>query len=276
MCIEAQQFVYSGISMSVTNTYQESITTTTSWWHRATLVGGVGLLGLLGLWLQPVPQEVLKALPHAQELSAWLLRTLLVINPLVLLLIASATGAALAHRVGLTSVFAGTAVKGNASRQLAFAALAGLTLGCTLGLLDQFLAPWLPDAWQQITRSHYANSAAWIVAMLYGGLSEEIILRWGLMSLLAWLMVRGLALPVKIAVPVAIALCALAFGAAHLPVITMQMEVPTALLGRTMLVNGLAGMVYGWLFWRYHLEAAMAAHAASHVGLFVVAFIVTG
>jgi Type II CAAX prenyl endopeptidase Rce1-like len=262
--------------MRSTNTFQHWIAPATSWWHRAARVCGIGLLGLVGLWFQPVPEEVIKALPQAQELSSWMLRTLLVINPLVLLLIATATGAALAHRVGLTSVLAGTASRSDVLRLLAQAALAGWILGCALGLLDHFLAPWLPDAWQQPTKNRSVDGTGLMVGMLYGGLTEEIMLRWGLMSLLAWLLVRWLAVPTKIALPLAIAISALVFGAAHLPVITMQIEPTTGLMARTLLLNGLAGLVYGWLFWRYHLEAAMAAHTASHLGLFAIGFITTG
>lgn len=65
----------------------------------------------------------------------------------------------------------------------------------------------------------------------------------------------------------AIGLSALAFGAAHLPVLAMQIELDTAIVARTLLLNGMAGVVYGWSFWRYHLEAAMAAHAATRLGL---------
>jgi membrane protease YdiL (CAAX protease family) len=39
---------------------------------------------------------------------------------------------------------------------------------------------------------------------------------------------------------------------------------------RTVLLNALGGVLFGWLFWRRSLEVAMVAHAAFHVGLFVL------
>jgi membrane protease YdiL (CAAX protease family) len=34
---------------------------------------------------------------------------------------------------------------------------------------------------------------------------------------------------------------------------------------RILLLNALAGLVFGWLFWRRSLECAMFAHASVHV-----------
>jgi hypothetical protein len=41
-----------------------------------------------------------------------------------------------------------------------------------------------------------------------------------------------------------------------------------ALLARTLLLNGIAGVVFGWLFWKYCLECAMLSHAGVHLVLF--------
>ena len=248
----------------------EPTITPQTFWRRAVAVGSLGLAGIFGLWVQPIPAEVMKALPAAPELAPWMLKVLLLINPFVLLLMATLTGAALAQRVGLRSLLAGTASAQVQTRPFIIAGLGGLILGVALGWMDQFLLPWLPDAWQQITRQRPMDGTNLTAAMLYGGLSEEIMLRWGLMSLLAWLMLHWLAMPAHTAMPVAIVLSAFVFGAAHLPAITLYIEPTAALFGRTLLINGLAGVVYGWLFWRYHLEAAMAAHAASHLGMFAV------
>ena len=41
---------------------------------------------------------------------------------------------------------------------------------------------------------------------------------------------------------------------------------------RVVSLNALAGLFFGWLFWRYHLEAAMLAHASAHVGFALLAW----
>jgi membrane protease YdiL (CAAX protease family) len=41
-------------------------------------------------------------------------------------------------------------------------------------------------------------------------------------------------------------------------------------IARALLLNGIFGLVAGWLYWRKSLEAAMAAHMLGHV-VFTVA-----
>jgi ABC-type sulfate transport system permease component len=59
---------------------------------------------------------------------------------------------------------------------------------------------------------------------------------------------------------------ALIFAAGHLPVVVSQLELTLAIAARTLLLNTLAGLLFGWLFWRHNLEAAMVAHASTHLG----------
>jgi hypothetical protein len=104
--------------------------------------------------------------------------------------------------------------------------------------------------------------------MLYGGLAEEVILRWGVMSLMAWVLLSLAGVRRhRLAMGIAVVLAAVLFAAAHLPVLAAQLELTPLVVARTLLINGVAGVLYGWLFWRRHLEAAMAAHAATHLGL---------
>lgn len=59
--------------------------------------------------------------------------------------------------------------------------------------------------------------------MLYGGVTEEILVRWGLMTLLVWALWRflqgGAGEPADAIVWVGIALSAFVFRLAHLPVV---------------------------------------------------------
>jgi membrane protease YdiL (CAAX protease family) len=41
---------------------------------------------------------------------------------------------------------------------------------------------------------------------------------------------------------------------------------------RILVLNGIAGVIYGALFWRRSLEAAMAAHMATHVAFAIARF----
>jgi membrane protease YdiL (CAAX protease family) len=100
-------------------------------------------------------------------------------------------------------------------------------------------------------------------------------MRWGMMSLFAWLAWRVARKaadrpPRPWIMWTAILLSAILFGLGHLPAVSGFVPLTPVIVVRTMLLNAMAGVVFGWLFWRRSLEAAMVAHATSHVILFVV------
>ena len=106
--------------------------------------------------------------------------------------------------------------------------------------------------------------------VLYGGITEEVLLRWGLMSAftwLAWRFLQGKRGPVSPAlVWLAIVVSALVFGAGHLPVAAYligSLNVPIVLF--VVGVNAVFGVLFGWLYWRRGLESAMIAHAVTHL-----------
>jgi membrane protease YdiL (CAAX protease family) len=67
----------------------------------------------------------------------------------------------------------------------------------------------------------------------------------------------------------AIVLVAVVFAAGHLPAASVVARLDAPLVTRILVLNGIAGVVYGALFWRRSLEAAMAAHMATHVAFAV-------
>lgn len=110
--------------------------------------------------------------------------------------------------------------------------------------------------------------------MFYGGVTEEVLLRWGLMTAFTWLVWRlfqGKRGAVKPGLQwIAIALSALLFGVGHLPMASFLLG---SLNGPVVLfvvgVNATFGLLFGWLFWRRGLESAMVAHAVTHLVSFV-------
>jgi hypothetical protein len=199
--------------------------------------------------------------------------TLAALQPFALLVAGAFAGAFAAPRVGLRSILverlAGRA-DSDLFRGLAGPLLASILLGLLINVVDALTQPmWLPAGtdWP-------AYEAAWTpitlgFGMLYGGLTEEVMFRWGVMSLLVWAVWRlgGAGRPVA-AGPVAagIVLSALLFGLAHLPTLIGVLPLSPGPVARTVLLNGLAGLWLGWIFWQRHLEATMACHAAIHVG----------
>jgi membrane protease YdiL (CAAX protease family) len=108
-----------------------------------------------------------------------------------------------------------------------------------------------------------------VTRVLYGGLAEEIITRWGLMTFFVWLISRvarqqgGASARVYW---VGAALAAFLFALGHLPLLFALLEVPPTTLTVTVVgLNTIIGLGFGWLFARHGLEAAMLSHALTHL-----------
>lgn len=113
-----------------------------------------------------------------------------------------------------------------------------------------------------------------VARVLYGGITEELLLRWGLMTALTWLAWRFLQQrrgPVRAGfVWLAISVSALMFAAGHVPaasVLLGALDVP--IVAFVMGVNTAFGLLFGYLFWRHGLESAMIAHALAHAVSFL-------
>lgn len=258
----------------------------TRWWRRFAPVWAAGLLGVASLLLVAPPPAALDALPHASSWPPLAVRALLALNPLLLVTLFAAVGAALAHRVGVTSLLAGTrridpvVIAASLWRAAALGGAAGLAFAWVdIGLLPRVDA----DASAALQRAS-AAAPGLVVALLYGGVAEEVIARWGLMSAAAWAIARTLghaprlrastvaraacAPAVTPAVAAAAALvAAVAFAVAHLPALAAVTDVTPVLLARTLGLNVAAGLLCGALAFRHGLEAAIVAHAAMHLGI---------
>lgn len=99
----------------------------------------------------------------------------------------------------------------------------------------------------------------------YGGIVEEVLVRWGLLTAFVVLARRsgvwGAFWPANV-------LAALVFGALHFPSIAMaRIPLTGAVIAHVLLANGIAGVVFGWMLRRRGLEGAMVAHGSADVWL---------
>jgi membrane protease YdiL (CAAX protease family) len=113
-----------------------------------------------------------------------------------------------------------------------------------------------------------------VARVLYGGITEELLLRWGLMTALAWLAWRFLQhrrRPLRAGfVWLAIAVSALIFAAGHLPAASFLIGgLNVAIVAFVIGVNTAFGLLFGYLYWRHGLESAMIAHALAHAVSFL-------
>ena len=160
-----------------------------------------------------------------------------------------------------------------ARRQLAqdtlLAAGLGLSIGMFLWILRivsvQFLPPDLPEL-------GHRGAVGGLLVSISAAIGEEVWLRLGVMTVLAWLMMRALGQAV-LRPPVAwtaIVLAAIGFGAIHLPQLAAAGAATTTGIAATMLGNTLVGIACGWLYWQRGLIAAILAHFSIDLVLHVV------
>ena len=110
------------------------------------------------------------------------------------------------------------------------------------------------------------------LASFYGGIFEEISFRFFIMSLLALIFKRwGV-----VGIWMAIALSSLVFGAAHLPLTLEVMnveglfELPWLIGVNILAMNSLAGLVFGWIYWKKGLSASILCHFSANIMFYVI------
>ncbi len=105
-----------------------------------------------------------------------------------------------------------------------------------------------------------------IARFLYGGITEEILVRFGFMTLLVWLAFKITKNLNDLTYWVGIVLASLLFAIGHFPTVFSVVANPSAsFLTYIMVGNSIAGLFFGWLYWRKGLEAAIIAHIMTHV-----------
>jgi hypothetical protein len=228
------------------------------------------LLGLVAA--QQAQQPALQATPTA------VLTALSLIQPYILMTLAVLLGLALAPRLGLRSHLVEaadgeTATWSDLRRFLPLAVLVGALSLLVIIALEAIFAPLMPPVAGAAQAAASRDLGNTLSGILYGGIVEELMLRWGVMTFLAWVLwrvaQRGVGEPRGWIMWSAIVMAALLFGAGHLSAASLIFEgglTPVVII-RTVLLNAVAGVFMGWLYWRRSLEAAMISHASFHVAL---------
>lgn len=110
-----------------------------------------------------------------------------------------------------------------------------------------------------VGRLHEAWWRPWALAF-ESSILEEVTFRLFLLSLVAWIVAK---FHPRSAFAIALIVSTLAFGAAHLPAWS-SVGTP-ALFAVVMLLNGVGGVLFGWIFWRWGLPYAILCHFAGDV-----------
>jgi hypothetical protein len=214
-------------------------------------------------------------------LSIPALKLLTVIQQAIILAVAVLVGLVLASKVGLSSPVAEAAASGGDlvsafKPQIIPGIVGGLTGGVSLVLIAAALKPFLsPEVLARL--GEYGKILPLPTRLLYGGIIEELLLRWGLMTLLVWaawrLFQKGQNRPKPAFFVGALLISSVVFAIGHLPMAFMLFPELTLALKLFVIVgNSVFGLIAGYLYWKKGLESAMIAHALTHVVMFTASY----
>ncbi|MFZ5945294.1 MAG: CPBP family intramembrane glutamic endopeptidase [Bacillota bacterium] len=189
----------------------------------------------------------------------------------ILLGIASFAGTRLAPKVGLNWPFLDSLLFGGKTpfpftSFLAGSIVTGALVGLSIVIIEWFL---FIDKLRPKFKTKNPNRFHTFLAAFYGGISEEIITRLFLMSLIAFI-IKNIGFSLETSYLIGIWLAAFLFGLLHLPAALQLFPKTNFVVMRTIVLNMVGGVTFGWLFVVYGIESAMIAHFTADIVLHVI------
>lgn len=233
-------------------------------WHILLMAGLLGVASLLF-----VPFEVL----ISTSSSPIALRGLAIVQPTILTAIAILLGELTAPRVGLRAPLIDAWLNGDSRLTvLRKQVLPALVIGAAVSLI---LVIYELNVGRNLISEAgpYARLASFdvplITKLLYGGITEELLTRWALVSTFAWIGWRLSGRPSNVPWTImlaAVVISALIFAAGHLPLLFLASpNVSTSIIAAVLAGNAVPGILFGALYVRQGIEAAVLAHMSAHL-----------
>ena len=235
-------------------------------WRLFAFLLALGLLGLISL----IPYALATSGTETRDLPLPLgvLVVLQLIQGTVLLAAAIGIGMRAGRALGLGAPILkgwlnGERVGSHLKAALPASVGGGILIGLVILFLDSFIfAP------QIAALAPGMKTLVWqrLLASLYGGITEELLMRLGLFSAVAWLLSKlfgsGSRLGIFIATNIIVSFF---FGLGHLPATAAIMPLTTIVVVRILVLNGLGSLLFGYLYWSKGLEAAMLCHFVADI-----------
>jgi hypothetical protein len=248
----------------------------TGWFSPLALVGLVGSLATIpyqAAFLRQMPS------PWSGQADATTLALGAAIQWLILVVPAILIGLRLGPAIGLGRIMPpAQGDAGSTSQRLVRALIPSALAGLGGGAALTGVAFAIPETLLQLKDIEHPGLLASLLASFGAGTVEELMTRFGLMTAIAWagckLVGTGSVSP-SIAWT-ASALAALAFALLHVPQMIMMGGTSAGALAFVLLGNGFVGMLFGWIYWRCGLVAAMIAHFMTDIVLHVIGPLIEG
>lgn len=231
----------------------------------------IGLLGVFSMLtvsipLESLPKEVL------DKISPQTLKYLVLINPTILLLIAVVVGTLLYDKVGFSVPTISSLLKIEPQKiklveQAKFGIFFGFIAGILITIIGIFFKYSLPQEFIELGNKIKITT---IARFLYGGFTEELLMRFGFMTLVVWLIFKVTKNLNSSTYWTGIIVASILFAVGHFPVVFNAVQSPTiTLLTYVLIGNSIAGLFFGWLYWKKGLESAFIAHIFAHVAMII-------
>lgn len=213
----------------------------------------LGLVAVATLYL--VPLETM--LPPRLHVA----RMVLLIQPAVLTAVFAALGWWCLPRAGLGAPAISAALAGDDWTAPLLRALPGALI---VAALTAVILVIYGRATQDIATSIPQLDVPLIARLGYGGVGEEIIARWGILTVLMALALRLRQTP-GAAFWIANTIAALLFALGHFGVLFASVPHPSPVLMAAVVAgNFIPAIGFGWLYRRFGIESAMIAHGGAH------------
>lgn len=137
--------------------------------------------------------------------------------------------------------------------------ITGAVLVASLELgFDVVFQNWLPDLYQPSFAIPTIPEA--LYSIFYDGLGQELLLRWGVMTSIVYVLsVKGERLN-EWSYIIGFVFTAILFAFAQYSSVSGYIDLSAIVLFRVLVLLGLPGILYGWLYSSFHIEAAVLSH----------------
>lgn len=133
------------------------------------------------------------------------------------------------------------------------AVVATLELG-----FDVAFQNWLPEFYQPNFAVPTISGA--LYSVIYGGIGQEMLLRWGIMTAIVYVLSSKGERLNEWSYIIGFVFTAILFAFAQYNSVAGFVDLSAIVLLRILVLSGLGGILYGWLYSSFHLEAAMLSH----------------
>ena len=255
-------------------------------WKVFWIVLAAATFGLLAIVPYSLALQANAPTPANLPMPLPLLATLQIASQILMFAVAIALGLFFANRIGLglpilearlRGEAVGARVRAIAPISIVLGILASLMIiGLEVAIFQPALKAQLGATAAALGLFSTSTPAAWkgLLASFYGGFDEEILLRLFVMSLLAWLG-RFLSKtadgrPTVGVLWTANVLAAILFGLGHLPATAVLVPITPLVVLRAVVLNGIGGIAFGYLYFTRGLESAMLSHFSADLVLHVL------